>query len=69
LIALAAAPVITDALPIRLRRLAFFVLIRWLPQERLYLTLPEAVILNLLLSPLCVFCFGTLLTFQKATLK
>jgi len=55
---LAAAPVIIAELPVRLRRLAFLPLIRWLPQERLRLTLPVAVILTLLLNPLWVFCFG-----------
>jgi hypothetical protein len=52
------APVTRVELPIRLRRLAFFVLIRWLPQDLLRFTLPEAVILTLLLKPLWVFCFG-----------
>lgn len=55
---LAIAPVKKDEPAIFLLRLAFFPLIRWPPQERLYLTLPEAVILTLLLRPLCVFCFG-----------
>jgi len=43
---------------ILLRVLAFLPLIRCPPQERLRLTLPVAVILTLLLSPLWVFCFG-----------
>jgi len=55
---LAAVPAIMAELPIRLRRLAFLPLIRWLPQERLRLTLPAAVIFTLLLKPLWVFCFG-----------
>jgi hypothetical protein len=58
LINLPGAPVTRVELPIRLRRLAFLVLIRWLPQDRFRLTLPEAVILTLLLKPLWVFCFG-----------
>jgi hypothetical protein len=58
LINLAGAPVTRVELRIRLLRLAFLVLIRWLPQDRLRLTLPEAVILTLLLKPLWVFCFG-----------
>ena len=55
---LAVALVIIAELPIRLRRLAFLPLIRWLPPARLCLTLPAEVILILLLKPLCVFCFG-----------
>ena len=43
---------------IRLRRLAFFLLIRCPPQLRLCITLPEAVILTLFFNPLWVFCFG-----------
>jgi len=52
LILLASVPTITDELSIRLRRLALLPLIRWLPPARLCLTLPLAVILNLLLKPL-----------------
>jgi len=58
LIVLAVEPVIIAEPPIRLRRLAFLPLIRWLPQERLCLSLPVAVILTLLVNPLWVFCFG-----------
>jgi hypothetical protein len=58
LIVLAVVPLIIAELPIRLRRLAFLPLIRWLPQQRLRLTLPAAVILTLLVKPLWVFCFG-----------
>lgn len=49
---LAATAVIVAELLIRLRRFAFFPLIRWPPQERLCLTLPAAVIFTLLLNPL-----------------
>ena len=47
------------AVPVtRLRRLAFLPLIRWPLPARLRLTLPEAVILTLLLKPLWVFCLA-----------
>jgi hypothetical protein len=42
----------------RLRRLAFFPLIKWPAPERLALISPEEVILILFFSPLWVFCFG-----------
>jgi hypothetical protein len=58
LINLPGAPVTSVELPMRLLRLAFLVLIRWLPWDLLRLTLPEAVIFTLLLKPLWVFCFG-----------
>jgi hypothetical protein len=54
----AGVPVKTAGLLIRLRRLAFLPLIRWLPHERLRLSLPLAVILIRLLKPLWLFCFG-----------
>jgi hypothetical protein len=58
LIVRAEALVTMEELSILLLLLAFLPLIRCPPQERLYLTLPEAVILTLLVKPLWVFCFG-----------
>jgi hypothetical protein len=54
----AAVIFITAGLASRLRRLAFFPLIRWPVPARLCLTFPVAVTLSLLLRPLCDFCFG-----------
>ena len=42
----------------RRRRLAFLLLIRWLPPARRCLILPRAVTLTRLASPLCVFYLG-----------
>ena len=58
LVVLATAPVMIELLPIRLRRLAFFVLIRWLPKLFLRFTFPVPVTLTLLDNPLWAFCFG-----------
>jgi len=52
------APARIAVLPMRRRRLAFFPLIRWLPQERLRLILPLAVTFTRFDKPLWVFCFG-----------
>jgi len=40
------------------RRLEFFVLIKWLPQDLFRLTLPLAVTLTRFFKPLWGFCFG-----------
>jgi hypothetical protein len=58
LVVLPTLPPTIVELPIRRLRLAFLVLIRWLPQDFFRLTLPLPVIFIRFDKPLCVFCFG-----------